>query len=62
MSIVDSISEKTEIIEYKTGKTLWDQDRANNHGQLVFEYLVMTRANENPSREAFLYWFETQNE
>lgn len=62
MSIVDGISEKTEIVEYKTGKTPWTQERANNHGQIVFEYIVMTKANEEPSREAFLYWFETQNE
>jgi len=60
-SIVDYISPEGEIYEWKTGKTPWTQERAEEHGQLYFEYLAMQEAGLNPSNTAYLVWIETQD-
>ena len=60
-SIVDYISPDREIYEWKTGKTPWTQEKAEEHGQLYFEYMAMQEAGLNPSDTAYLVWIETRN-
>lgn len=58
-SIIDAVTTDKKIVEYKTGKTPWTQERADNHGQIYFEYLIMDALGLLPSRKAKLIWFET---
>lgn len=59
-ALIDNLEfESKDFKDFKTGKTPWDQKRADKHGQLAFYALVLESLTQRRPKKAGIVWLET---